>query len=72
MSVEIYGNSQFEHWKFNILANIFNNKLIIKVDILQKNASTANGYKWYKVKYGSYTGYVASEYLDINKKITVK
>ena len=42
-----------------------------QIDILQKDASTANGYTWYKVKYGSYTGYVASEYLDINKKITV-
>lgn len=34
-----------------------------EVDILQKNVSTANGYTWYKVTYGSYTGYVASEYL---------
>lgn len=37
-----------------------------QVDILQKDASTANGYTWYKVKYGSYTGYVASEYLSTN------
>ena len=37
-----------------------------QVDILQKNVSTANGYKWYKVKYGSYSGYVASEYLSTN------
>lgn len=37
-----------------------------QVDILQKDASTANGYTWYKVKYGSYTGYVASEYLSAN------
>lgn len=34
-----------------------------QVDILQKDVSTANGYNWYKVKYGSYTGYVASKYL---------
>ena len=33
------------------------------VDILQKNAATANGYTWFKVKYGSNTGYVASKYL---------
>lgn len=33
------------------------------VDILEKNASTKNGYTWYKVKYGSNKGYVASEYL---------
>lgn len=34
-----------------------------QVDILKKDVSTANGYNWYKVKYGSYTGYVASKYL---------
>ncbi len=33
------------------------------VDIIQKDAATANGYIWYKVKYGSNTGYVASRYL---------
>ena len=33
------------------------------VDILEKNSATANGYTWYKVKYGSNTGYVASKYL---------
>lgn len=37
------------------------------INILQKNVSTANGYTWYKVKYGSYTGYVASEYLSTNE-----
>lgn len=36
-----------------------------KVDILDKNIGELNGYIWYKVKYGSYTGYVASEYLKI-------
>lgn len=34
-----------------------------QVDILKKDVSTANGYNWYKIKYGSYTGYVASKYL---------
>lgn len=37
-----------------------------QVDILKKDVSTANGYNWYKVKYGSYTGYVASKYLTIS------
>ena len=41
------------------------------VDILQKNAATANGYTWFKVKYGSNTGYVASQYLkDISDEKT--
>ncbi len=35
------------------------------VDVLQKDVSTANGYIWYKVKYGNHIGYVASKYLDM-------
>ena len=37
-----------------------------QVDILQKDVSNSNGYNWYKVKYGSYKGYVASQYLNVN------
>lgn len=36
------------------------------IDILQKDVSNSNGYNWYKVKYGSYKGYVASQYLNVN------
>ena len=42
-----------------------------QVDILQKNVVNSNGYTWYKVKYGGYTGYVASQYLNVDEKITV-
>ena len=42
-----------------------------QVDVLQKDVSKSNGYNWYKVKYNNYTGYVASEYLTSNEKITV-
>lgn len=34
-----------------------------KVEILKADAGTKNGYKWSKVKYDKYTGYVASKYL---------
>ena len=37
-----------------------------QVDILQKDVSNSNGYNWYKVKYGSYKGYVAKQYLNVN------
>lgn len=37
-----------------------------QIDILQKDVSNSNGYNWYKVKYGSYKGYVASQYLNVN------
>ena len=37
-----------------------------QVDILQKDVSNSNGYNWYKVKYGSYKGYVVSQYLNLN------
>ena len=37
-----------------------------QIDILQKDVSNSNGYNWYKVKYGSYKGYVASKYLNVN------
>lgn len=37
-----------------------------QIDILQKDVSNSNGYNWYKVKYGSYKGYVASQYLSVN------
>ena len=37
-----------------------------QVDILQKDVSNSNGYNWYKVKYGSYKGYVAKQYLNLN------
>lgn len=42
-----------------------------QVDILQKDVANSNGYTWYKVKYGSYTGYVASKYLKVDEKVTV-
>ena len=41
-----------------------------QVDVLKKDAATANGYTWYQVKYGSYTGYVASKYLTAIKNIS--
>ena len=34
-----------------------------KVEILQENVATANGYKWDKIKYNNLTGYVANSYL---------
>lgn len=37
-----------------------------QINILQKDVSNSNGYNWYKVKYGSYKGYVASQYLNVN------
>lgn len=37
-----------------------------QIDILQKDVSNSNGYNWYKVKYGSYKGYVARQYLNVN------
>ena len=43
-----------------VLKTIKKNK---KVTILKKNAAKKNGYTWHKVKYGSYTGYIASKYL---------
>ena len=36
------------------------------IDILHKDVSNSNGYNWYKVKYGSYKGYVARQYLNVN------
>ena len=36
-----------------------------QVYILQKDVGEINGYNWYKIKYESYTGYVASEYLKV-------
>lgn len=33
------------------------------VDVINKNCGSRNGYGWAKVKYKSYTGYVASKYL---------
>ena len=41
-----------------------------KVKILKKNVAKANGYTWYKVKYNSKTGYVASKYLKTTKTNT--
>ena len=46
--------------KSKVLVTIPNGK---KVEILQENAGTEDGYKWSKVKYSKYTGYVASKYL---------
>lgn len=34
-----------------------------KVEVLQSNAGSANGYTWSKVKYGNLVGYCASKYL---------
>ena len=34
-----------------------------KVSVIISNYTTKNGYTWSKVKYGNYTGYVASKYL---------
>lgn len=39
-----------------------------QVDILQKDVANSNGYTWYKVKYGNYTGYVASKYLTTEQE----
>ena len=36
-----------------------------KVDMLEKDVSNDSGYHWYKIRSGSYTGYVAGEYLDV-------
>ena len=36
-----------------------------KVDMLEKDVSNDGGYHWYKIRTGSYTGYVAGEYLDV-------
>ena len=38
------------------------------IEIIEKNSSDSNGYTWYKVRYNNNIGYVASEYLNVNKQ----